>query len=251
MPTYAFARERYWFSIDPEKQTAGSQAVMHPLLHRNVSVFGRQSFASDGAVLDKSLRGTALRPEAGLPELLPVEMIRLAVRESLGDRGHKARIELRSLAWASSEPATQGGAVSADLYATGDSEFDFEVRTAGADGESMLCEGAGNYETGKDPDRIDLSQLRTLFRGEVQDAADFYGALVDAGMIRDRLPNGVVACLRGERQQLLEFRLPPAPDGAVDAADALDTFALLSLSHLACLDHLAGGGVAPSATTLL
>ncbi|WP_460732697.1 SDR family NAD(P)-dependent oxidoreductase [Lysobacter tyrosinilyticus] len=256
LPTYAFARERYWFSVDPEKQKAGSQAVMHPLLHRNVSVFGRQSFASDSTVLDKSLRGTALRPEAGLPDLLPVEMVRLAVRESLGDRGRKARIELRSLAWAGFEPTTQGGTVSADLYATSDSGFDFDVRTTGADGESMLCEGAGNYEASEDPGRIDLSQLRMLFRGEVHDAADFYGALVEAGMVRDRLPDGVVACLRGERQQLLEFRLPPEPDGAVDAAavdavDALDTFALLSLSHLACLDHLAGGGVPPSATTLL
>ncbi len=255
LPTYAFARERYWFSINPEAQKAqsGTQTALHPLLHRNVSVFGRQSFASDSAVLEKSLRGTALRPEAGLPDLLPVEMVRLAVRESLGDRGHKASIELRSLAWAGFGPTAQGGTVSAELYATGDSGFDFDVRTAGADGESMLCEGAGTYDASEDPGRIDVSQLRTMFSDAVHDAPDFYGAMVAAGMGHDRLPDGVVACLRGERQQLLEFRLPPAPDGAADAAavDALDTFALLSLSHLACLDHLAGGGVAPSATTLL
>lgn len=256
LPTYAFARERYWFSADSEKRKTGSHAVMHPLLHRNVSVFGRQSFASDSALLEKPLRGNALRPDAGLPDLLPVEMVRLAVRESLGDRGQKARIELRSLTWTGFEPTTQGGTVSTDLYATGDSSFDFDVSIAGADDESVLCEGAGNYEASEDPGRIDISQLRTMFSGEAQDAADFYGALVDAGMARDRLPDGVVACLRGERQQLLEFRLSSAPDGAVDAAavdtvDALDTFALLSLSHLACLDHLAGGGVPPSATTLL
>jgi len=248
LPTYAFARERYWFSAAPEQQKAGTQAVMHPLLHRNVSVFGRQSFASDVAALDKSLRGTAVRLQAGLPDLLPLEMARLAVRESLGDLGHKARIELRSLAWTDGEPASQGGTVSADVYATGDGEFDFDVRTAGADGESMLCEGAGRYETGKEAERIDLSQLRTMFRGDIHSAADVYGALVDAGMARDRLPDGVVACARGERQQLLEFRLPSSTD---DAVDAMDTFALLSLSHLACLDHLAGAGVPPPATTVL
>ncbi len=258
LPTYAFARERYWFSINPEAQKAqsGTQAALHPLLHRNVSVFGRQSFVSDAEGLEKALRGVCVRPQAGLPELLPVEMVRLAVRESFGDRGHKARIELRSLAWADFEPTAQGGTISADLYATSDSGFDFDVRATGADGESMLCQGVGNYEASESPDRIDVSQLRTMFSGEVHDAANFYGALVDAGMVRDRLPDGVVACLRGERQQLLEFRLPPEPDGAVDAAavdavDALHTFALLSLSHLACLDHLAGGGVPPSATTLL
>lgn len=256
LPTYAFARERYWFSMDTEKQKAGSQAVIHPLLHRNVSVFGRQSFASDSVLLKNSLRGTALRPEAGMPDLLAVEMVRLAVRESFGDRGHNARIELHSLAWTGLKPTTQGGTVSADLYATGDCGFDLEVRIAGADGELMLCEGAGNYAANEDPDRIDVSQLRTLFRGEVHDSEHFYGALVDAGMVRDRLPDGAVACFRGEQQQLLEFRLLPQLEGAVDAAtvdavDALDTFALLSLSHLACLDHLASGGVPPSAATLL
>ncbi|WP_158549190.1 SDR family NAD(P)-dependent oxidoreductase [Lysobacter silvisoli] len=251
LPTYAFARERYWFGIDPEKQKPGSQAVVHPLLHRNASEFGRQSFASDTALLAKSLRGTALRPEAGLPDLLPVEMVRLAARESLGERGRKARIELRSLAWTTSEPDTQGGTVSADLYATGDGEFDFDVKAVGADGESMLCHGAGSYVAGREPDRIDLSQLRTMFRGEVQDAADYYGALVGAGMVRDRLPDGVVACLRGERQQLLQFRLPPEPDGAGDAAGALDAYTLLSLAHLAGIDHLAAAGVPPSATSLI
>jgi len=115
----------------------------------------------------------------------------------------------------------------------------------------MLCEGTGTYEASEDPGRIDLPQLRALFTGDAHDAAGFYGGLVEAGLVRDRLPDGVVACRRGERQQLLEFRLPPERDGADHAPGAMDRFALLSLSHLACLDHLARGGVQPSATTLL
>ncbi len=252
LPTYAFARERYWFTVDPEKQKTGSQAAIHPLLHRNVSVFGRQSFASDSALLATSLRGKGLRPDTGLPELLPVEMVRLAVRESLGDSGHKAGIELRSLAWADAAATGQDGTVSVDLHATGGNSFDFNVRASGAEGESTLCEGAGSHATGDAPDRIDVAQLRTLFPGDALDAAGFHAALVEAGMAHDRLPDGVVACLRGERQALLEFRLPAAADpNAVHGSDALDGFALLSLAHLACLDHLRDAGVEPSATTVL
>ena len=251
LPTYAFARERYWFSVDPGKQKAGNQPVLHPLLHRNVSVFGRQSFASDLPTLDKAMRGTALRPESGLPALLPVDMVRLAVHASLGDSGHAAPIALHALAWADGEPVSRDGSVSVDLHATGGSGFDFTVSAAGTDGESMLCEGAGTYEAAEALGRIDVPQLRALFTGDVVDAPGFYGALVDAGLVRDRLPDGVVACHRGEQQQLVEFRLSPARDGGDQVPGAMDSLALLSLSHLACLDHLARGGVQPSATTLL
>lgn len=251
LPTYAFARERYWFTVDPEKQKTGSQAAIHPLLHRNVSVFGRQSFASDSALLATSLRGKSLRSDTGLPELLPVEMVRLAVRESIGASGQQSRIELQSLAWTGDEPLALADTLFVDLYETGGSGFDFNVRTSGTEGDAMLCEGAGRYTPGDVADRIDVPQLRTLFQGEVQDAAGFHHALVEMGMARDRMPEGVVACLCGDRQQLLEFRLPASPEGTADPLDGLETSMLLSLAHLAGLDHLARSGVMPLETTVI
>src|SRR6185503_8711873 len=53
IPTYPFARERYWISKPDTKNTeksslenAGIPATLHPLVHRNVSTLKEQKFAS-------------------------------------------------------------------------------------------------------------------------------------------------------------------------------------------------------------
>jgi acyl transferase domain-containing protein/acyl carrier protein len=249
LPTYAFARERYWFSIDPAKQKAlsATQANVHPLLHRNVSGFDKLSFVSDPDGIEKAVRGLCVRPEDGLPELLPVEMVRLAIRQSTAGRSRRPVIELRSLAWPGEASARLGGGIAVDVHPTGDGTFDFEVLGTGPEGDAeaapVLCEGAGRYEAMEDTGRIEVSELRKLFRAGHRDADAFYDVLRDAGMERERLPRGVIASHRGDGQLLLEFRLP---DGS---ADELQPFSLLSFAHLACLGLMAERGVpAPSAT---
>ncbi len=245
LPTYAFARERYWFGTDGGKQAAlsGSQSSVHPLLHRNVSVFGRQSFASDFNELEKSVRGLCVHAATGLPELLPVEIARLAVRESLEGVSPRALIELRSLSWAANDPAAEHGTLTVNLHATSDMGFDFEVLESAAEAQapaSLLCEGSGSYETDGDAGRVDVAALRRLFQGESRDASGFYDGLLAAGSDRNRLPQGIVACHQGDGQQLLEFKLADPPDGK---SAQLNSFSLLSLAHLGCLSLMAAQGV--------
>ena len=258
LPTYAFARERYWFSINPEAQRAqsGTQAALHPLLHRNVSVFGLQSFVSDAEHLEKALRGVCVRPRAGLPEVLPLELVRLAVRESVAGSAHASvAIELRSLKWPQGGSAPQRDGIRVDLHPTAEKGFEFDVlATASADEDAvtsqLLCDGGGSYDTAALPGRIDLSQLKMMFTGQRRDSAAVYDGLRAAGMEATHLPQGIVACHPGDGQQLLEFHLPEPPAG-VALADALMPLSLLSLAHLACLQVLADDGIAAASVTIV
>jgi hypothetical protein len=206
------------------------------------------SFVSAAEGLEKAVRGLCVRPEDGLPALLAVEMVRLAVRESTGERSRRAAVELRSLNWAGDAATPLAGRISVDVHPTGDGRFDFEVSCFGAPGEAgasaaRLCEGAGHCGETGDPGRIDVTNLRKLFRGGHREADACYDFLREAGLERERLPRGVVASRLGDGQHLLEFRLPD------DCADELRPFALLSFAQLACLGLLADRGVpAPSVT---
>ncbi|MFZ2753177.1 MAG: type I polyketide synthase, partial [Lysobacteraceae bacterium] len=243
LPTYAFARERYWFNVNAQTPgaLAGTQATVHTLLHRNVSVFGQQSFVSDLGGLEKPIREAFVQPQAGLPELLSVEMARLAIHESLARQPGPMRMELRSLNWEQGVPLSADGRVKVNVYPLAGKAVDFEILGVGAEmdpqaSELLVCEGTASYDAGEEPNRIDLLQLQKQFRTERLDSTAFHDALAQDGWRRDRLPRGVDACHPGDRQQLLEFQLPTRADDAAPATrNELDSASLLSLAHLACL----------------
>jgi polyketide synthase PksN len=250
LPTYAFARERYWFSIAPDKHASqlGNQTKVHPLLHRNASVFGLQSFASDARELEKAIRGICVRPDEGLPQLLSVEMARLAVQHSLAGPLRTPVIELQSLVWSQREPPVSDSVVTVKVHAAAGRRFDFEVLGAVSDVEmqsvSPLCEGTGAYDAGAEPERIDPNQLLTLCSGARRDGGAFRDALAAAGLDLGRVPQGIVACHSSDGQQVLEFDLS---DRTGAGTDALASLSLLSFAHLACLGLMADRSVlAPS-----
>jgi acyl transferase domain-containing protein/enoyl-CoA hydratase/carnithine racemase/acyl carrier protein len=78
LPTYPFARERYWIDAGDE------QAPLHPLVHRNTSTLSRQRYAS---VLSAPLTRDDLR-----------DMARAAVALASPERDGQA-IELSDVAW--------------------------------------------------------------------------------------------------------------------------------------------------------
>jgi acyl transferase domain-containing protein/enoyl-CoA hydratase/carnithine racemase/acyl carrier protein len=121
LPTYPFARERYW--ID---DADGEPALLHPLVHRNTSTLSRQRYAS---VLSARLTQDDL-----------LEMARAAVALASPERGGQA-IALLEPAWGVPF-APQGGAeITIELYPQAADRVGFELASAAG----MHCRGEARF----------------------------------------------------------------------------------------------------------
>ena len=115
LPTYPFARERYWIETTDTLQqprTGSGVALLHPLLHLNTSCLNQQSyrtsFTGDEFFLTDhrvSTEGDSLQKV--LPGVAYLEMARAAVEQAWGGRPEGAVLELRQTVWA--RPIVVGG----------------------------------------------------------------------------------------------------------------------------------------------
>ena len=101
LPTYPFARERYWV---PETTTAIARtATIHPLLHRNTSDFSEQRFTSTFTGKEFFLADHIINGQRLLPGVAYLEMARAAVEQATGTlQEEKTVIRLKNIVWARS-----------------------------------------------------------------------------------------------------------------------------------------------------
>ena len=99
LPTYPFARERYWPVIDGAKKTAAA-AVLHPLLHQNTSDLRGTRFTStfttpiSSAALLEMARA-AVEHAGAMPEGAVVRLHDVVWGEPVRVNGHPATVHLR------------------------------------------------------------------------------------------------------------------------------------------------------------
>ncbi|MFX9127653.1 hypothetical protein ABTN71_19915, partial [Acinetobacter baumannii] len=83
LPTYPFARERYWVPAVAASATAGATARLHPLLHRNTSDLAGQRFSSRFSGEEFFLKDHVVGGQRVLPGVAYLELARAAVEQSL------------------------------------------------------------------------------------------------------------------------------------------------------------------------
>jgi acyl transferase domain-containing protein len=130
LPTYPFARERYWLTLGPAQAAGG--AHLHPLLHRNTSTFAIQRFSAQFSGEEFFLADHQVQGMRVLPAAAQLEMLRCAVEQSMAA---KAALRWSQISWLRPLVAGTGGvAVHVSLTPQERGEIRFECH--GEEGEA-------------------------------------------------------------------------------------------------------------------
>ena len=163
LPTYPFAKERYWIDAGtgPVGATNGA-AQLHPLLHANISDLYQQSYRS-------TFRGdeSFCTPQGTLRETASLELARAAVEQAMRPQAAES-IELRDVEWLSAVPASSESPVSIAVDALDAGGVGYEIYSASPEGERV--HGRGEAVLLEDPARmrLDLAQLQSRMRAEAE-----------------------------------------------------------------------------------
>ncbi|WP_143812933.1 SDR family NAD(P)-dependent oxidoreductase [Paenibacillus sp. XY044] len=136
LPTYPFARERYWLPEENEAAAGGMTAdegiqvqAIHPLLHTNTSDLREQRYSAAFTGQEFFLADHLVNGERILPGVAYLEMARAAVICASGrERNHEAAVSLRNLVW--SVPVKAGAdpvQIHIGLHPEGHDQVAFEI----------------------------------------------------------------------------------------------------------------------------
>ncbi len=200
-------------------------AMLHPLLHRNVSDIdgsryvssfdGSEFFLSDHQVMAEGDRAVSV-----LPGVACLEMVRAAVADACmgGDAGQRLRIDdvvwlkpivvaaRKDLFIALSADATEGG----DRCAL---EFEIFSEESCADGQVqdiVHCRGSARFAACDAPARLDLRALQARMAEGELDASAVYPAYRRMGMKFGPAHQPIRRVLRGQGEAVAHLTLPEA-----------------------------------------
>ncbi|MBP2630115.1 MAG: Mycocerosate synthase, 6-deoxyerythronolide-B synthase, partial [Firmicutes bacterium] len=106
LPTYPFARERYWISDSDEESyskiiSSGKLTSIHPLLHQNTSDLFEQRFSSSFTGEESFLADYVVKGQRILPRVAYLEMARAAIGKAVGSlEENQIGLRFKNVVWA-------------------------------------------------------------------------------------------------------------------------------------------------------
>jgi polyketide synthase PksN len=226
LPTYPFAKARYWLPEsplnDPGAKTSSAAAVLHPLLHQNTSDLYEQSFSSTFSGQEFFLADHVMRGQPVLPGVVFLEMARAAVEHATGIPGGPSGIRLKNVVW--TRPITVGerprqiriGLFPEEKFwdhADGEIAYEISGDTA-TDGEKSVIHSQGKAAlmAGAAP-TLDLPSLINQCSQNKLSREECYRKILATGLkIGPRL-QGLDTLFTGAGQVLAKLKLPAALAG--------------------------------------
>ncbi|MCP5003660.1 MAG: hypothetical protein GY941_06855, partial [Planctomycetes bacterium] len=215
LPTYPFARERYWISNNlSDAVTAKSVSclsIIHPLLHENTSDLSEQRFSSTFTGKEFFLNDHQVKGEKVLPGVGYLEMTRAAVEKASGGKDEGMIIHLKNVVWI--QPIVIDGSdqkVHIGLNGEDSGQIQYEVYTESDNEEELIVhsQGVAEFKEKEETPPLDIQELKTQMNERLLSAEDCYQAFKDMGIDYGEGHRGIREIYQGENQVLARLSLP-------------------------------------------
>jgi polyketide synthase PksN len=165
LPTYPFAKERYWVDEGTPGPAVGQAPVsaLHPLVHVNTSSFAEQSFRSTFSGHEFFFSDHVVDGRKMLPGAAYLEMARAAMAQAAGELEGDEWMRLGGVTWQRPIVAEAGSVqVQIGLAAQDDGVVGFSVYAGDGRGDERLVHSAGSIaiEEPGAPVHVDLEAIR-------------------------------------------------------------------------------------------
>jgi polyketide synthase PksN len=224
LPTYPFAKERYWIDTAASKQSAANGASplspttavlhpLHPLLHTNASDLSEQRYSStftgeEFFLADHQARTNGHAGQKTLPGVVYLEMARAAIEHALPARPESTVLELRNVVWAQPIVVAEKKQVNIALAANDHEQIDYEIYSQETGQEIVHSQGRAVLSRQSTPAPLDLDQLKGQMRQGQLEPSSVQAACARMGLVYGPSFQGITAIHRGSDQLLARLRLP-------------------------------------------
>lgn len=211
LPTYPFAKVRYWF---PDKlkeleknavNVIGHGTFISPLLHRNTSNLDMQRFSSIFTGNEFFLRDHLVNQRKVFSSAAYMEMIRKACVESV-DGARENGICLRNVVYNRSlSLEEESKTVHIGLWREGNGLICYDIY----DNHSSFCQGSSFVEVEeKSSVKVDIEQLHAECVGDTLSREDCYCYFEKCGIVYGEEHKGIQSIYKGNQKVLAKLHIP-------------------------------------------
>jgi len=255
LPTYPFEKRRFAIP-EPEgarpEPIAAAPAILHPLLHANVSDVSGLIFTSEFDGEEFFLRDHVVLEHRVLPGVAYVEMVRAAAAQAQpGDRART--LEFKDHVWIQPVVVDDAFALKVVLHDKGEDEdgghwLEYEIRSEGG-GETPHARGTVRCSAEAiEAEPVDIAAIDEAIEGANRDRDALYARFEALGLRYGPTMQGITELRTDGDEVIARLRLPGASDPRFGLHPAMmDAAMQCTICLLAGLDCEGGAAVMPFA----
>lgn len=217
LPTYPFVKDRYWRTGEdlPQSVAASTQpAVLHPLLHTDISGGDRQSYRSTFSGGELFLADHKIQGRIILPGVAHLELVRAAIEHADGAPGEGRFIQLKNVVWIQPIVVETPRQISVILSPAPQEQIDFEIHSHDGERKTVHCRGRASIVAGPEPEGLRLQERLAQMRPSGIDMEDFYAAFRRVEIFHGPFYRGVTGLYRDDAHILAKLALPAVVAGS-------------------------------------